>query len=1269
MGFRPILYLLVMAWSVNYIPSSEARIPSLAFKGVTKYFKPGKKFYSPTLGIAAIESGLIHNLRFYGNFTAEYKELKDDSGAITSTRDYINDKGGDTLWDVLKILFPSSGGTLTVETESPHNFGKHVTTPKTVALILNYVHQLRFNKGISLPAQELAPPPPIQGKENTPPKKKKGIGLAPQHVSITLRKLQELVSKGIITNLTAAQKTLLDQASQNKDRVTKQPGQKSPLDQKIDLEEDQIALFLLNTQGGNQASYKAPVKRQPKAKAVDQGIDILADQIFASLTLTSSTMKSLLKKNIKALLLALKKSIDLEKDSLYPTYTTEQVVLAFFCEKFNSQQDIWKLIKALADLDNDHQLIQNREMIDIEGENLLREEDLEKLETITKPDLDDIYLLANTDIFYRPIPYKDSVSPISNGSTYPYNRQIQKTDEKDTFPDCIETLIRHIFNLLLYNPTAKNFNLSPLDIHNPYVKNLVSFYKYQSPLLANAGDIKTRSFWNTVVGDLNEGDIDPGILVNYSKGFPRKSYDMTSGFFNVITALEKIVPLSQEKRNAIKDIDAKTVSLEEAKEWIEAHLIGIFEKINPEHTYTLDTSNLRLEKNQKGNDAFGELGVKVKDMKGTKLFSFVLHMKVGHGELIQLNSNSENPYEQKIPKILKSFASLFQDNTTINSLKLLTPHMRKEVTEPLYQVYPQPLQDNWTVINSVIILSKMDKASYQETIKATLANLLGVLSWGDNEVLNTASPLMMTLKNIYPDVMKDHVKGFASNSMTNEQLQDILEFFPLIENLSLSGNMTILKLSVTNFPHLKTLNLSKSLVTKIEGLENLSHLQILNLEDTANLQKLNVTGLTNLTSLNLMGSAVAQINGMETLTSLRHADLEQTENITTLTLNGLTSLTSLNLSESGIEEIEGLETLISLETLSLADTYNLEELDLPNLPNLTEIILSASDISKLEGLENIPSLQELYLEETSNLSTLTMGNLFNLTKLFLSDSAISEIKGLETLHSLQELNLSNTRNLKFLSVQGLSNLSILNLNGSKIRKLSGLETLTSLEELSLMKTDLLQELSLNGLSSLKKIILSKSGIARIDGLKNLMSLQELYLVKMPKLHRLVLVNLPALTKIDLSNSPLITAIEGLETLHALEDLNLSGTSKLQELSLKGLNNLTTLNLANSGVTNVEGLKNLAALQHLFLDETENLTEISLEGLSHLISLNLPYSNIQKIEGLETLRSLQELNVRGTRHFKELSVIQLINLKSLDISHSSIEKIVGLENLPDLNVIE
>jgi hypothetical protein len=285
--------------SIIALLSSDAKavIPETAFKNVTKHFATDKKYLSPTLGQAA-RRHLIHNLRFDGNFTPEYRE--------DGVREYSKDHSLDPTWHLVKLLFPSPGGHINIETGAESNFAKNVTTPETIAILLNYANKVREEGKVDA----------ILQKE------------AIRNVAYTLSQGNEII--------------------------------------KIEF-------------------------KKISSRIVDP---------------------------TKKIIQAIGKSILQEKNGFYPLYTTEQIINAFFCERFNSQKDIWTLLNSL-----DESIIPNKKDIPTD-EDLLTKNYIEVLKNKSYDDidLDDIFYLNIKDNFNSNLPNNGCINT-STHSSYFYDRK------------------------------------------------------------------------------------------------------------------------------------------------------------------------------------------------------------------------------------------------------------------------------------------------------------------------------------------------------------------------------------------------------------------------------------------------------------------------------------------------------------------------------------------------------------------------------------------------------------------------------------------------------------------------------------------------------------------------------------------------------------------------------------------------------------------------------------------------------------------------------
>jgi hypothetical protein len=1123
---QKIFYALAMVASTFLSEGAQAKIHPKAFKNITRYFKKGMEFYSPVLGEAALESGLIYDLRFYGNFESAVTEGK---------RVYIKDKSADPLWTLEKSLFPSPAGHLQVETQAASSFGK-LASPKSVALLLNYAKDIRVGKLIT-------------SKDET--------------------KLREAL----------------------------------------------LASFV-----------KSNVPRK--------------DQIAA----------------IRPILKGIQESIQREGShaSFYPEHMTEQVITAFFCEKFNDQNDIWKLIAELDDDIVDHSIPLPTK------EDFLTTEDFpiiaQKKEAYT---FEDVYALANAEAFTSLTPYKSGAPLLSNGSTSFYDRSKNEILQGPTFSDCAEMSMRHVLNLLLFDPETREFDLTAIKAYvaehspdNPYFKNFVTFIEHQKPDQANNGDIVMRSLFNTVVGDLNT--LDDPLKVSYVKD----TNEVKSGFINIIKIFQKVFGLE------VKELPVGDFAVR--KYWLEESLKTLFTALSPTKAYTMNLYKLEEEKN---GEISGDLAIRVKSTKTDEdLFSFIFYSNFGknHSNITDLQTLKKMGV-QYYTEALKTHPTSIHKNTVEESLWLLSPEVKdRALQQPFYALFNTFLADNVSKINFLRTFNENYESwkaqmtgEHLLALKRILQNILDGISWDDPFVLRRASPVVVDLSQ--KEELRETLHNVKKLDLSKSFLKKMsFEVFAGLEELSMADAKSLEEISLNGLTHLTMLDLSNSAVKKIEELDILSNLEGLDLSGTGNLEEISLKGLNSLTYLNFNDSVVRQIDGLEKLSNLEDLDISGTVNLEQqISLKDFNHLKRLNFSKSSIKNII-LDNLSPLENLDISGTRNLEEVSFNRLAHLKKLSLNGSAVKRLEGLDTLTSLEELNLSQMFQLEEFSLKDLKFLKDLFLWDSGVKRI-ALDNLPSLENFEPNDVFEEVYL--KGVTALKNLFLSRSTLKKVA-LDTLSSLETLNLSYTESLEEVSLKGLSSLKKLNLSVSNVKRLEGLEMLSSLEELDLSRTKNLEELYLNNLSNLKKISMENTGFKKV--SLETLSSLEELNLWLTQNLEELSLKDLTKLKKLSLEGSGVKNVV-LDNLSSLEELNLWKTQNLEELSLRNLSNLRGLSLMNSNI-RTASLNNLSSLEWLDLDRTKNLEEVSLINLPQLKKLYLWDTGLKKMT-LNALPSLEELE
>lgn len=175
-----------------------------------------------------------------------------------------------------------------------------------------------------------------------------------------------------------------------------------------------------------------------------------------------------------------------KENSLYPLYTTEQLILAFFAQHFHSKADIYDLMKALDSKLITAEFIQDR--AEFSSDLWTRE----NLALAADPlDLDAIFIRTYHDL-NSPIPYVNKQTPIPNTLTH-----VPGSHGRSTFVNCNETTLRHLANFAFWD-AEKRYFVIPDSIEN---KALREFFVKQTPSRVSDGSFEMSDLWNHVVAD------------------------------------------------------------------------------------------------------------------------------------------------------------------------------------------------------------------------------------------------------------------------------------------------------------------------------------------------------------------------------------------------------------------------------------------------------------------------------------------------------------------------------------------------------------------------------------------------------------------------------------------------------------------------------------------------------------------------------------------------------------------------------------------------
>lgn len=1106
--------LCLVAFILFLGQSNIARIPTVAFKNVTIHFRPGKEYYSPIYGILAIESGLIYNLRFLGNFKAAEKNGR---------REYLEDtSNNDHTWNLVKALFPSPGGTLTTQIGNKHKFGNYAT-PQAVALLLKYAYAIReLNNqkywSNSDKKEQIDAITNLAILELTnllsPFKAQKQILKGENELkNLYIELLKELekepdieekelfISFNTLTEKIKVLNTDLNQLENEKNSTSLQNFEESK-DQKIEsknINEEEIK----KSKKENEEKLKELNKKLLKTKRIIKirelkGLITKESTLLKKAEETKSekeenessdrNCRNQLKESISSIINSIQLSIageiqnqEEETERLYPRYTTEQIILAFFCENFNTQQEVWTLLKSMQEQIPDI-FVENTNIPT--DENLLIVNDIIQLtQKEQHTNLDEIYGLLNADIFTGLVPYKANTQPVSNSTTYAYDRKNKKQVPDFEFQDCAEVTMRHMFNLILFDYSIKGFNLAHLKSYITEQEdhglienfdNLVQFYEKQFPNSANAGDLEIRSAWNKVVGDLNDGTKQDIISYVNNQGF---EYEVRAGFINLIHVWKRAfgLKIEEELESDLWGL-IQTSTEEEMSNWIIQYIQTMFEICNPNNEYRIEPVR-PLKKDLNSNrepDMYGDLLVQVTNKKNEGAFTFIIHIIPGHSELQNLkitNIKSSLIDQEKAYTLATTALSKLPEKenhiTTLRCWKLLLP-MEEQVKYSscfLYQLYPKILQDNDSIINVLEYLTKLDIGQSKINFGCILINFIDKLGWDDPATVVAATPVIVKLQKLIFDLetsknlqnhvnIREHVKGLAfsgvSYNIIDKELAECVGFYNKLVYLSLAKQEGIKILPFQLLKHIEVLDLSSSGIIDVSDLHECISLKKVLLSNTKQLKSISLKGLTKLSELSLNNSGVKELT-LVGCNSLEKLDIASTEQLKNISLIGLDKLTLVGgLGGSGVQILR-LEQCNSMASLCAVGRNNLKEIHLKGLNKLTDLSLINSNVEFIH-LEQCNALVQLKTGVGTLLKSIFLIEVNNLQKIAAGLDSIETIH-LEQCDSLLELDLSLKFALKEVYLDGLKNLKKLDFSSSPIQIIS-LQNCDSLEEIDLSGTNL-----------------------------------------------------------------------------------------------------------------------------------------------------------------------------------------------------------------------
>ncbi|QQR49541.1 hypothetical protein IPF37_01710 [bacterium] len=721
----------------------------------------------------------------------------------------------------------------------------------------------------------------------------------------------------------------------------------------------------------------------------------------------------------------------------YPYYFVEQIITAFFCHKFADQNDIKALLSGL-----NENIVDKSKIDQING--LLEKEDImPALERIDQGSLDDLWIIANRDVFTRAIPYKNGTTPISNGNAQMYQRSTN-TFSNTTFADCVETTVRHIINFMFYNRELMMFNMASLDAHMngknaAYIPNLQAFYAVQPPDKANAGSQIIRSTWNKVVADLGH---DVVYCQKFVAADAENNNELDTGMLNFVRVFKTIFSLEAAAEPVL------VAGQEEAfKESVQTLVTDCLQKfctvLNAEHSCDVDYADVSIDSLR--NDLLGNIEVVV-NSGPEQLFGFTVRVLVGHIDIQNLQISQKDSIGLKDEDIQKARTTLLADQEkTINpSMLLLDAALTKDLSaiSVIYQLFNESISDTNSIVKALNNVHDMfeKKAISVDRAVLILKNLLHSFLWEDKASVQQIMTTLIKLKeeSFFEETIKAEVKSLV---LKNDNDFVLLLFFQHVSTLFLDQESTIKVLDLSMCPQLKRINAfeDKQLESikcsaimefleevdlsfaKIKSIEFMKcpQLKKIHLMRTENLEFVKFSEIMErLVELNLMSSGIKKID-LSRCPQLDFINFRDAQKLEVIKFSDrMDSLQKIDMSRTRITAIE-FPLCPQLKTVNLRLNQRLESIKFSDkMDSLQEIEMFATGIKTIE-FSLCPKLKKIDLAHTDKLEVVKFNETMeSLEEIILEGSRVNTIK-LSACPVLTKINLKNTRNLESITFSGV----------------------------------------------------------------------------------------------------------------------------------------------------------------------------------------------------------------------------------------------------------
>ena len=670
------------------------------------------------------------------------------------------------------------------------------------------------------------------------------------------------------------------------------------------------------------------------------------------------------------------------------------------------------------------------------------------------------------------------------------------------YPDCGETTIRNLINLLCFDVRTGKFVINTLRKYNP-IPQLVEYY-------STFTDFNEQSNYNKKIYGLtlNARDAWSYLIIHFANddlNFNEYCSTNSNHKFNIKASARTLVNTNINSLQLLKNLLG--INNWDALVLVNSDILSVNSKLdnngigsiqinhrilgNTKITYrnghawwdnfesqnTIDIHHLDKNKQK----IINILSIKVEISEANYLF-----FKYNENILIITNKDISTEIQFNLYKKMIEISLTDIINNEIR--KQIIIEIRKEKVGEILQQYNYIDKineytyycDNFDFVDQYIPQLKHINCKIFNNIKLTSINLsplTNITSIGPNFL---ADCIKLTSINLLP---LSNVTSIEENFLYNCNQLTAIDLSPLCKLTSIKENFlcfchSLAEIDISALSNVTSISsflsgCSGISIINLSALSNVTYISDF-LSDCTNLRIIDLSPLSNVTNIgnlflsNCMQLEIINLTSLSNVTSIGNKFLADCVNLKTIDLTPLSNVTSIGdlfLSNCMLLEIIDLTPLSNVTSIGnkfLADCVNLKTIDLSSLCHITSIDdnflaeCSSLEIIDLTPLSNIRSITNKFLAKCINLKSINLSSLVKLNSI--GNNFLAECT------SLDSIDLSHLVNLNSIGNHFLTKCtSLVSINLSHLIKLN------SIENHFLYKCNRLNSINLSHLINLNSI--------------------------------------------------------------------------------------------------------------------------------------------------------------------------------------------------------